>query len=50
LGYSDKITEHKWNSAGELLIGGKHKINSNITPIFLKLERAEIDKMKNGFK
>lgn len=50
LGYTDKITDHKWNSAGELLIGGKHKINSNISPIFLKLERTEIDRMKDSFK
>lgn len=50
LGYSDKITDHKWNSAGELLIGVKHRINSDISPIFLKLERTEIDKMKDNFK
>lgn len=48
LGFSDSIFDHNWNSAGDLLIGGGHKIDTEIRPIFLKLEKEEIEKMQSS--
>lgn len=49
LGYTDRIIDHRWSSAGDLLLEGGHKINTEISPIFLRLERTEIEKMKKSF-
>ena len=50
LGIPDYLQAQDWYSASEFRILQGHKIDNDITPIFKRIERAEIENQKTGFK
>lgn len=48
LGYNDNVYEQNWYSASSLLIPTDHYIHNEITPVFRKVEKQEIEIQKKG--
>ena len=49
LGFQDNLASQEWYSASELKIFQGHDIDKDITPIFKKIERVEIENQKAEF-
>jgi methionyl-tRNA synthetase len=49
LGISENLRIQDWYSASELKVPQGHKIGTDITPIFKKIERVEIENQKAAF-
>ncbi len=47
LGINDEITNQNWYNASELVIKEGHKIGNDINPIFEKIEKKDIEIIKN---
>lgn len=48
LGMKEQLIDQSWYSASNLLVKGGHEIGKDISPIFKRIEKEEIDRIKSN--